>query len=72
MTSQIITEGQYRYVTVQSAEDFLPIHYLFKGKIAHIVSGSLTIYTPLWCYLTDSAAISPLPARVTLLTEIMI
>lgn len=26
-------------------EDFLPIHYLFKGKIAHIVTGSLTIYS---------------------------
>lgn len=24
---------------------FLPIHYLFKGKIAHIVTGSLSIYS---------------------------
>lgn len=26
-------------------EVFLPIHYLFKGKIAHIVTGSLSIYS---------------------------
>lgn len=53
---------------------FLPVHYLFKGRIAHIVADSLTIYSVVQTspsIILQCRRIT-ITARVTLLAEIMI